>query len=414
MSNSVRVMHFADTHFGVENYGRLDSVTGMNTRLLDFKKSLTTAIDMAFERGVQLAIFAGDAYKGRDPNQTHQREFAQCIRKLTDRRIPVVLLTGNHDIPNVRGRAHSLDIYRSLGVENVTVINRPETHFVQTSGGKVNIAGLPYLMKGFTLAKDESSGKSVEEVRDMIEKKYADNILMLSSKVDPGLPTIFMGHFWVRKAKLSNWQTGYFQDSEPKVALSDIARTEFDYVALGHIHGHQDLNVGAYPPVVYSGSPDTIDFGERNEIKGFVMVDLVKGATTYEFVPIPGRRPFWEIDVDADTDDPTNTILGAIARKPLENAIVRLTYHISAERQALVDDRSIRDALAQAFMLVSYRRDIKRDRSTRSKSLTESLEPRLALESYIDMSEKLKVRKVLLMEYADRLFDELHGKDAVK
>src|SRR5437016_14192423 len=131
----VRVMHFADTHFGVELYGRLDPETGMNTRLKDFRKSLTGAIERALEEGIHIAVFAGDAYKTRDPRQTDQREFAACIRRLTDRGVPVVLLAGNHDMPAVRGRAHAVEIYRTLGVTNVHVISKPETIRVETGAG---------------------------------------------------------------------------------------------------------------------------------------------------------------------------------------------------------------------------------------------------------------------------------------
>src|ERR1041385_5949474 len=135
MNNTVRVMHFADTHFGVELYGRLDPETGLNSRLKDFRKSLTSAIELALDQGVHLAVFAGDAYKTRDPRQTEQREFAACIRQLTDRGVPVVLLTGNHDMPAIRGRAHAIEIYRTLGVTNVHVLNRPELLRVETAAG---------------------------------------------------------------------------------------------------------------------------------------------------------------------------------------------------------------------------------------------------------------------------------------
>ena len=70
MAEDVRVMHFADTHFGVELYGRLDTATGLNTRLQDFKKSLMEAIEKALDLDIHLAVFAGDAYKTRDPRQT--------------------------------------------------------------------------------------------------------------------------------------------------------------------------------------------------------------------------------------------------------------------------------------------------------------------------------------------------------
>ncbi len=76
----IRLMHFADVHFGVENYGRFDPATGLPSRLVDFRDALNAAIDIALEANVELAVFAGDAYKTRDPNQTHQREFAACRR----------------------------------------------------------------------------------------------------------------------------------------------------------------------------------------------------------------------------------------------------------------------------------------------------------------------------------------------
>src|SRR5437879_672502 len=142
-------MHFADTHFGMETYGRPDPETGLNTRLIDFRDTLLRAIDSALERGIDIALFAGDAYKGRDPSQTHQREFALCLRRLTDAGIPVVMLTGNHDVPNVRGRAHAMEIYRTLGVENIHILHKPEVIVVETAHGKLQIAAMPFLMKGF-------------------------------------------------------------------------------------------------------------------------------------------------------------------------------------------------------------------------------------------------------------------------
>ncbi len=407
-------MHFADTHFGVENYGRLDPATGLNTRLLDFSRTLNAAIDLALERGVQLAVFAGDAYKARDPSQTHQREFAKCIRRLTERSIPVVMLTGNHDIPGIRGRAHAMEIYRTLGVSGVHILQSPELMVVETAGGPVQIAAVPYLMKGFLLAREEFTGLTVEQAREAIERRYQEYLADLAGRADPKLPTILMGHFWVREARLSAWQQGYFHASEPQVSVADLAREPFDYVALGHIHRHQDLNPGAYPSVVYSGSPDCIDFGERGERKGFVMVELARGATSWEFVPLPGRREFLEIDVDADNDTPTETILEAVGRYDVAGSIVRLTYHLSAERVPFVREREIRAALAEAFIIVAIRRDVRRDSRLREQMLHESLDPATALGLFLDQSERGRRRKADLMPYAELLFEELRREEAVR
>ncbi|HEV2471223.1 MAG TPA: exonuclease SbcCD subunit D [Chthonomonadales bacterium] len=412
MKNSIRVMHFADTHFGVELHGRLDPETGLNTRLKDFKKSLMSAMDLALDAGIQLAVFAGDAYKTRDPRATDQREFAACIRRLTDQSIPVVLLTGNHDMPAVSGKAHAVEIYHTLGVTHVTVLNKAEIVVVPTAMGPVRIAALPYINRGYSFSKELVHGKTVEEARALVEQKYCDDARRLAEEVrraDDQVPTILLGHFWARGAKLSDWQRGYFQLNEPQVPLEALTDPAFDYVALGHVHRHQDLNPSRTPHVVYSGSPDRIDFGEKDETKGFVILDLWKGGANYRFVPIAEGRPFIdiEVDVDASCEDPTARIVQEIKKWPLRNAVVKLTYKILDGKQQFVRDRDIREALAPAFLVASISRSVQRDPIARSKMLTESLRPREALELYIDTRPNLKTRKELLLRYADPLITEL-------
>jgi DNA repair protein SbcD/Mre11 len=79
----LRIAHLADTHIGMENYGRLNAETGLNQRLHDFLHSLDQAIDGALAAQVDLVVFAGDIYKTRDPTPTHQREFARRVHRLT-------------------------------------------------------------------------------------------------------------------------------------------------------------------------------------------------------------------------------------------------------------------------------------------------------------------------------------------
>lgn len=415
MARTVRVMHFADTHFGVELYGRLDPETGLNTRLKDFKQSLLHAVDLALEAGAQLAVFAGDAYKTRDPRQTDQREFASCIRRLTGNGVPVVMLTGNHDMPSIRGRANAVEIYRTLGVTDVHVISKPELLTIETSAGPVRIAAMPYLIKGFSIARDEFQGKTIDESRQMLEAKYADYLRGLAEEVrdaNDDVPTILLGHFWASGARLSSWQQGYFNLAEPQVPLSSLTDPAFDYVALGHIHKHQDLNKAGQPHVVYCGSPDRIDFGEKDEEKGFVLVDLQKGGADYRFAAVPESRKLLDVDVDADCDEPTEKILEYLKHQPLKNAIVKLTYRVGHARQALVREREIREALAPAFMVVAIHRKVQRDSAARSRMLTESKSPREALELYIDTTEKLRPHKQRLLEYAEALFVEVDEEEA--
>ena len=86
----MRILHFSDLHIGVENYGRIDPQTALSTRLLDFLSSLDELVEYALSQDVDLVLLAGDAYKGRDPSQTHQREFAKRLARLSSAGIPGV------------------------------------------------------------------------------------------------------------------------------------------------------------------------------------------------------------------------------------------------------------------------------------------------------------------------------------
>lgn len=119
-SDPIRVLHFADLHIGMENYGKLDAQTGVSSRIGDFLARLDEIVQYVFDHDADLVVFAGDAFKTRDPDPTQQREFARRIKQLADR-LPVFLLVGNHDIPGMAARATSIDIFRALDVPNVIV-----------------------------------------------------------------------------------------------------------------------------------------------------------------------------------------------------------------------------------------------------------------------------------------------------
>src|SRR5919199_573559 len=135
----IRIAHLADTHIGMENYGRLNPETGLNQRLHDFLNSLDQALDAALEAKVDLVVFAGDIYKTRDPTPTHQREFARRIHRLAQAGVHSVLVAGNHDIPLSTGRATSVDIFRALEIKHVTVARSIGTHRIETKAGPVQV-----------------------------------------------------------------------------------------------------------------------------------------------------------------------------------------------------------------------------------------------------------------------------------
>ena len=139
-----KMLHLADIHIGVENYGRIDPATGLHTRLIDYLARLDEVLTYAtVEKPVDLVLIAGDIYKNRTPNPTHQREFARRIRRVVQAGIPVFMLTGNHDVPMATGRAHSVEIFDALEIENITIASRLRAHTIETPNGAVQIVAIP-------------------------------------------------------------------------------------------------------------------------------------------------------------------------------------------------------------------------------------------------------------------------------
>ena len=111
----MKIIHFSDLHIGYTRYSKgIDLETGLDNRIVDFLNTFDELVNYALEENIDLVIFAGDAYKDRNPSQTHQKEFAKRLLKLTKANIPVALVVGNHDMPGNKGRATALDIFLSL------------------------------------------------------------------------------------------------------------------------------------------------------------------------------------------------------------------------------------------------------------------------------------------------------------
>jgi exonuclease SbcD len=404
---ALRLLHLADIHFGMENYGRLDAATGLNRRLLDFARSTHLAIDYALEHGVHLALFAGDIYKHRDPDPTWQREFARCVRRLTEAHVPVVILIGNHDLPNTIGKAHAVEIFDTLGLPGVTVISTPALHTLETPVGRVQIAGLPYIARSFLLSRDEYKDKTLEEVNRLLVEKGEETLRWLADQVQPDLPAILTVHGSVANAILSSEQSIMMVGHDPIIPLGALTNPVWDYVALGHIHRHQDLHQGQQPPVVYAGSIERIDFGEEREDKGFVWAQVEKGQTTYEFILVPARR-FVTLRLDTRHGDLLHLLDQELAQREIKDAVVRLVITISAEQRDLIDERRLRQRLQEAYLVAGMSiEEVKAPSRARDTGLTEALGPLQALERYLLSHPEYADRQQALLERAQGLLQAL-------
>ncbi len=414
----MRVLHFSDLHIGVENYGRTDPNTGLSTRLGDFLAALDELVEFALSNHVDLVVLAGDAYKGRDPSQTHQREFAIRLRRLSAAGIPTFLLAGNHDLPAMASRANSVEIFATLDVPNVYVGSRLTNHTINTPAGPVQIVAVPWPTRGAMLARDESRGLSIEQIRQATEDRMTAAIMRNVATLDPDTPAMLTGHVTVNGATTGT-ERSMMLGNDHVLNMSAIGQPQLEYVALGHIHKHQILRnggPGAGPVVAYSGSLQRVDFSEESDEKGFCVVDINPQAPQgqrlqdFQFRPI-GARPFVTVAAtvpDAEAN-PTDFVVRAIGRREVAGAIVRLRITLSGEQSARLRDADLRPALSSAHYVASISREVTDQERRRAPIDASDLQPMAALRLYLESRGVSADRQQLMLERAEQLLSDIQS-----
>lgn len=402
----MKLLHLADLHIGVETYGRIDATSGLHSRLLDYLERLDEAITFGLNEGVDLVLIAGDIYKSRNPTPTHQREFAKRIGQLRAEGVPVFILTGNHDITTSAGRASSVEIFSTLQVEGVTIADRPATHRLETRAGPVQIIALPWVTRHVLLTRDDLRLASFSEIEALLRQRIEQFVIASAEQLDPTIPSILAMHGTIDGSQ-TGAERGITLGQDLVLPRSVAAQPAVDYVALGHIHRHQSL--GEHPPVVYAGSIERVDFGERGEDKGCVLVELEKGAVCWRFHRL-AARPFVSIEVDVRTSsDPQQRIASAVKKHHLDQAVVRVEVKIAQEQVPLVQESHIREQVkeAGAFVVAAIVFDVQRESRRRyaaaEQELMNGLTLRRALEIYLQSKNTDTDRLAALLQAADEL-----------
>lgn len=391
----IRLIHFADFHLGMAIYGRVDPATGLPSRVVDFLAALDALVAHTLTSDIHLVLFAGDAYKTRDPNPTYQREFNTRILKMARAGIPVVLIVGNHDLPPAEGRASTLDVFTTFNADNVYVGRSIRTLRIQTRGGPVQVVTLPWVQRSRYLARDAVRGKSVKEVDAALAETVLDLLKGEREGLSPDEPAILAAHASIQGASFGS-ERNIMLGQDLILPMGDIAAPAFDYVALGHIHKHQVLREN--PPVVYAGSMERVDFGEEKDEKGFVVAEVEKGRARFQFHPVAARRMV-TVRVNPKGDDPTGEALKAIARAQPQDAIVRVIVRCSEDQGRSIDQNALRDALKDAFFVSTVSVEVERQTRTRlGAGALEQLTPEEILARYLEQRNEPKERFEVLRE----------------
>jgi exonuclease SbcD len=407
----MKILHLSDIHIGSGFcHGRVNPATGLNTRLEDFVKTLSLCIDRAIANHVDLVLFGGDAFPNATPAPYVQEAFANQFRRLVDADIPTVLLVGNHDQHSQGLGGASLNIYRTLGVPGFVVGDTLTTHRISTRSGDVQIITLPWLTRSTLMTRQETQGSSLAEVNQLLTDRLEVVIEGEIRRLDPDLPTVLLAHLMADNATLGAERLlavgkGF------TLPLSLLTRPCFDYVALGHVHKHQNLNKSNDPPVIYPGSIERVDFSEEKEDKGYVMIDLEKGKADWEFCPLPVRT-FRTIEIDlSKQDDPQKVLLKGIAKYDIQDNVVRLIYKLKSEQLDLIDNSSLHQALSTAHTYTIQAELVSQLAKPRIPELSasSSIDPMEALKTYLNNREDLQEIMPSMLEAAHNLLADDEG-----
>ena len=404
----VKILHLSDIHLGSGfSHGKINPETGINTRLEDFVNSLRICIDRAIEEPVDLVLFGGDAFPDATPAPYVHEAFASQFRRLADADIPAILLVGNHDQHSQGSGGASLSIYRTLVVPGFIVGDTIATHRLSTRSGDVQIITLPWLNRSTLLTRPETEGLDLTEVNEMLLQKLEPVLEAEIRRLDPDIPTVLLAHLMADRASLGA-EKFLAVGKGFTIPMSMLIRPEFDYVALGHVHKHQNLNPSNDPPVVYPGSIERVDFGEEKEDKGYILLEVQPGKVEWEFCTLPAR-PFLTIEIDvSQQEDPLQTVLNAIAEREIEAKVVRLIYKLRSEQLDLINTNAIDKALQTAHShsirpeLVSQ---LARPRLP-ELGVGNTLDPIEALTTYLNNKEDLQDIRKDLIEAATTLLNE--------
>lgn len=251
----MKLLHLADLHIGkrVYEYSMLE----------EQKAALLQAFQMAKEHRVDAVLIAGDVYDKTIPTIEGVKLFDTFLTALKAKNIPTFIISGNHDsaerLAFGRHLFENAEIYISGTYEEEIIKKTLTDEF-----GEVDIYLLPFLKpQQIEVAEGEEKPK---------DYTAAIRLVLERLNIDKSRRNILLAHQFVGGGTTEPERADSETQSVGGVDMVDYrVFDDFDYVALGHLHGAQ--HVGR-ETVRYAGSPVKYSFSEARQIKSATLITL--------------------------------------------------------------------------------------------------------------------------------------------
>jgi exonuclease SbcD len=336
------IIAVGDVHEGI-NFGfGLDPITGVTARAMDIHENFARSAQYAIKRGSKLLVVLGDLFERAHVSPVFREMVRRdVIEPLGKEGIEVWILAGNHDQPRSMARGTSLDDFR--GYSHVKVFRTPAVEKKEIGGRQVGFIIAPYLHpEQIAQRVREELGKEIarDDMFHAARKVWKEWIGKSAEELGTEVKVMF-GHYHIEGSQLSAFNRTQYLPSEFSFTR-DMIPEDIDLAIFGHIHLHQALS----DKMVYAGSIERIDWGESEEDKGFLSIDLE--SKKWNFVKLK-VRDMVKLDVDlSGSESPTEDIASQIPAD-LGGKMVRLNLKGKEGFRARIDEAELEDSLRKAF-----------------------------------------------------------------
>ena len=298
----MKIVIVPDNHLNKNVYSGVKDkkIPSLPFRNVDFMNSFEYIVDKCIqELHPDLFIIPGDVYDHPSPSNEVRGFFSSQLCKLSEAKIPVIILLGNHDVFK---KNHALEDIHKLGLKNVKVIERPQIKMFR---------GFRLLLFPYSMDVEQKIVTMKEEFNNFIEE---------IEKNDSEAESLFFGHFGVKDAIMNEYSISSdlatdttttlppevekkkFVNRNPNdITAKDLDRIGASYVFLGDFHRFQVLNTKKCI-ALYPGSIEKTDFNEIDQKKGFVLFDTEAepedNMGKCRFIEYPNCRPMIQLKGD--------------------------------------------------------------------------------------------------------------------
>jgi len=266
---SMRILHTSDWHIGRSFHGHstLDALRGV----------LEALADQVRVHRVEVVIVAGDVFDSATPSADCYTLLTDALIAISDAGAQLVVTSGNHD------SAARLGFQSGLLRAGIHVLTRAEQVgtpvTVEDEHGPVHFYGIPYLEPAMVRRLWPGVRTQQHALTEAMSRVTAD-------LAERGGRSVAVAHCFAAGVEPTpHLEREIRQGSLDVVPLAVLDGP--DYVALGHIHGRQQLS----ERVRYAGAPLHYSFGEADKPRGSWLVDLdAAGLASAEWLALPVPR----------------------------------------------------------------------------------------------------------------------------